>query len=135
MQYRDASACVQVSGRYLDHSGRVADIDADLRHLRPSQPSGRRSAGIPRKRTGHGLNSRQISVASGAQAVHQKRTSKRKRGEDVGALLNNTRGSSWITTACWRDESFQPGELDNDDARAVEIVSSPDEFYRHRIAQ
>ena len=42
------------------------------------------------------------------------------------------RGSS---TSYWRREDYQTGELDNDDARAVEIVSSSSEFYRYRIAQ
>jgi hypothetical protein len=42
---------------------------------------------------------------------------------------------SGTTTAYWCRADYQPGELDNDDGRAVEIVSSPVEFYRYRITQ
>jgi hypothetical protein len=42
---------------------------------------------------------------------------------------------SGTTTTYWRRADHQRGRLDNHDGRAVEIVSSPDEFYRYRIAQ
>jgi hypothetical protein len=55
--------------------------------------------------------------------------------QSCGLEETGTRGSSASSTSYWSREDYQRGELDNDDARAVEIVSSPSEFYHYRIAQ